>query len=120
MEANATKLLLDTVDLKIFEVKLVTGAKVTSLNFTLHKAVPEFGAKLEVDISKTGGNEIQLEVHYETVPTARALQWLTPEQTDGKKYPFMFSQNEAINARSMIPCQDTPSVKATYTAEVSG
>lgn len=117
---NASKLLLDTVDLKISGIKLLSssGGK-TSLKYTLHKAVPEFGAKLEVDISPAAGEKLQVEVHYETSATARALQWLSPEQTDGKKYPFVFSQNEAINARSMVPCQDTPSVKATYTAEVS-
>lgn len=115
---NASKLLLDTVDLKITDIKLVSSSGKTALKYTLHKSVPEFGAKLEVDISQATGEKLQVEVHYETT-TARALQWLSPEQTDGKKYPFVFSQNEAINARSMVPCQDTPAVKATYTAEVS-
>lgn len=33
-----------------------------------------------------------VEVTYETSPSATALQWLTPEQTAGKKQPYLFSQ----------------------------
>ncbi|CAG7721754.1 unnamed protein product [Allacma fusca] len=44
---------------------------------------------------------------------------MTKEQTHGKEHPYLFSQCQAIHARCLLPCQDTPLMKTTYTAEVS-
>jgi leukotriene-A4 hydrolase len=55
---------------------------------------------------------------FNTSPKARALQWLPAIQTAGKQYPFLYSQCALIHARSVFPCQDTPSVRFTFTAEV--
>ncbi len=55
---------------------------------------------------------------FRTSPEARALQWMNAVQTAGGKHPFLFSQCQASNARSIFPCQDTPSVRFTYSAEV--
>ncbi len=71
----------------------------------MHIEVPEGAAK---------GETVKLEIEVATTSKCTALQWLTPAQTSNKKAPFMFSQCQAIHARSLFPCQDTPDVKSTY------
>jgi leukotriene-A4 hydrolase len=58
-------------------------------------------------------------IDYETGPDARALQWLSPEQTTDKSKPFLFTQGEAILTRSWIPVQDSPGIRFTYDAKVT-
>lgn len=76
------------------------------LGAPLHVSVPEGAAK---------GDVIHLTIDLATTDKCTALQWLTPAQTSNKKHPYMFSQCQAINARSIFPCQDTPDVKSTFT-----
>jgi leukotriene-A4 hydrolase len=109
-------LLLDTRDLTIDKVLGKSGdGGWRKLAFALAPRDPIFGQKLTVTMKRQ--YEI-VRVRYRTSPQASGLQWLEPSMTGGKKLPFMFSQSQAIHARSWVPLQDTPSVRYTYTAHV--
>ena len=58
-------------------------------------------------------------IKFITTEKCTGIQFLTKEQTYTKKYPFMFTQCEAIQCRSLFPVQDSPSVKSTYTVKTS-
>ena len=116
LKDDVQKVDLDTSYLNIFSINS-SGEK---LNYIHEKRTEPFGSLLQIKLSKplVKGETVSIEIEYETTDQCTALQWLNPMQTAGKKYPFMFSQSEAIHARSIIPCQDTPSVKATFSANV--
>uniref|UniRef100_A0A4W6DD76 Leukotriene A-4 hydrolase n=1 Tax=Lates calcarifer TaxID=8187 RepID=A0A4W6DD76_LATCA len=117
LEDRFSALTLDTRDLKIISV----SANGQAACFNLSPKHSFKGTPLEItlpfDLSR--GQHVIVEVTYETSPSATALQWLTPAQTAGKKHPYLFSQCQAHHCRSMVPCQDSPSIKHTYYAQVS-
>ncbi|KPJ03280.1 PREDICTED: leukotriene A-4 hydrolase isoform X2 [Papilio xuthus] len=115
---HTDEIVLDVNNLTIHSVELSDGSK---LKYTVDKHVPNFGSRLAITLPYSHGPQepIAIKVKYQTAPTASALQWLEPNQTSGKKLPYMFSQCQPIHARSILPCQDTPAVKFTYEAEVS-
>ncbi len=110
---GADKLYLDTRDLDISKVTLDDSPETTS--YKQGEVVEHLGQSLEIQILPSTKH---VKIEYSTRDSAAALQWLSPEQTHGKVYPFLFSQSQAILARTWIPCQDGPGVKFTYTATI--
>jgi aminopeptidase N len=114
--AEPTRLVVDTRDLEIRAASASTDVPdYTPAKFELAAPDPILGAALTVELPK-GAKTVRIE--YETSPGASGLQWLDPEQTAGKKHPFLFTQSQAIHARSWIPLQDSPAVRVTYQARI--
>jgi leukotriene A-4 hydrolase/aminopeptidase len=109
---KAKQLILDSKDLTIHKVLLEDSIETS---FSLGEKSEVFGQPLTVEVEPSTK---VVSVYYTTSPDAEALQWLTPEQTLGKVHPFLFSQSQAILARSWVPCQDGPGVKFTYEATI--
>jgi len=113
---DARELVLDTRDLSIDKV---LGRRKDGLwrrlDFKLDAPDAMFGSALRISMSRQ--YEV-VRVRYRTSQTASGLQWLEPSMTAGGKHPFLFSQSQAIHARSWVPLQDTPGVRYTYSAVV--
>eukprot|EP00049_Salpingoeca_infusionum_P027443 m.32349 g.32349 ORF g.32349 m.32349 type:complete len:617 (-) comp9510_c0_seq1:1182-3032(-) len=78
------------------------------------------GSSLKVSLPPTPkGSTVKVKVAFQTSPEASGIQWLAKEQTGCKKQPYLFTQCQAIHARSVVPCQDTPAHKCTYDAAVT-
>jgi aminopeptidase N len=112
-EASAGPLDLDTREL---DIRAVVDAQGKPLPFTVAPPEPILGSRLRVELPP---GLRQLTVRYRTSPQASALQWLTPSQTAGGQHPFLFSQCQAIHARSVVPLQDTPRIRVKYTAALT-
>ncbi len=112
----ATQLVLDTRDLTIAKVEGEANGAWAPLQYALAPKDPVLGSKLTIE---TPARNAKVRVTYSSSPEASGLQWLTPEMTEGKQLPFMFSQSQQIHARSWVPLQDTPQVRYTYSAHVT-
>ena len=110
--AKTTEFVLDSRNLNVSKVELDDGSET---EFEMGEVSDIFGQPLTIKIKPVSKS---VKIYYETSPEAQALQWLKPEQTFGKVHPFLFSQSQAILARSWIPCQDGPGVKFTYDATI--
>lgn len=110
-EAGVKEIVLDTRGLQIDGV----SAAGKPLNYRLAEADPHLGAALSIELPAAGE---RIRIEYRTSPDASGVQWLSPVQTSGKQHPFLFTQAQAIHARSFIPLQDTPAVRVTYDAVI--
>ena len=102
------ELVVDTRGLAIHQVE-------NAASYELGEADPILGAPLRIQLPP---DATWVRVHYSTSPHASGLQWLEPAQTAGKAHPFLYTQSQAIHARSWIPLQDTPAVRVTFQAEI--
>jgi aminopeptidase N len=111
--ADAERLKLDIRNLNIKAIR-VDGAE--TKEWWIGPEKPFLGQELAIAITPESK---QVSIDYETTEGAEALQWLNPQQTAGKEKPFLFTQSQAILARTWIPSQDSPGVRYTYEATVS-
>ncbi len=110
---NAKKIVFDTQDSLSITAVRVDGKQT---DFNLGKTDKFLGTPLSVNLP-TDAKEVAID--YKTNPSASAVQWLSPEQTANKTTPFLFTQSQAILARSWFPIQDGPGIRFTYNAEVT-
>lgn len=109
--SNASEIVLDTKYLQIEK----TQADGEDTKFILGDFDEQLGQSLKIDITK---NTKTISVFYKTTSKTEALQWLNPQQTADKKFPFLFTQGQAILTRTWIPIQDSPQIRITYNATV--
>lgn len=125
---DADRVWLDTRGLDIGQVELLdvweestdsaTPGSATAgreAEFVWHEAQVYLGRPLEIPILP---DTQAVRIRYHTTAESVALQWLAADQTLGKRQPFLFTQSQAVLARTWFPCQDTPSVRTTYNAIV--
>lgn len=110
---NAREIILDS---KGYEVSRVTDGSGHPLDYRFGAKDAELGAPFVITLRPDTRRVV---ITYTSAPDAEALQWLTPEQTAGKKHPFLFSQGQSIFNRSWIPTQDSPGIRQTWEARVT-
>lgn len=110
VEANGSdNLYLDTRGLDIHSVK---DGNDSALTYKLHEPDSILGSALVISGI---ANVKKVAIRYTTSADAEAIQWLEPEG----KTPFMFTQSQAILARTWLPCPDSPGWRFTYDAEIT-
>ena len=109
---DAREIVLDDAGL---EIQGVTDGSKHPLPFKVGATDRNLGAPLTIGLQP---DTKRLVITYRSASDAGALLWLTPDQTAGKKMPFLFSQGEAIENRSWIPTQDSPGIRQTWEAAI--
>lgn len=104
LQANNTNdLVLDTSYLQIQSVT-VNGKDAA---FELKERVEPYGSPLVIALDTL---VVDVSIEFSTTDQGTAIQFI-----QGDTGPYLFSQCQAIHARSLFPCFDTPGVKSPYT-----
>lgn len=113
---NATEIIFDDLDLQIDSVELISSdLQKTKASYQHIEKDEVLGKGLHVNLKS---NTSKVKIFYHTSKDAIALQWLDPEKTNTKKFPYLLTQSQSIYARSWIPSQDGPGIRFTYHATV--
>ena len=113
-EANR-KINLLKLDTKYLKIDSIQDGNGNTLEFSLGEFDELLGSPLSVNLNPKSNSVV---IFYETTKKSEALDWLVPNQTAGKMYPFMYTQGQSIFTRSWIPIQDTPGIRITYSAKI--
>ncbi|HEX6789687.1 MAG TPA: M1 family metallopeptidase [Candidatus Krumholzibacteria bacterium] len=115
-KTGASVVTFDTWALLIRDVVLEDDqGRETQARFVVGDSLAIVGRPLSVRIEP---NTRRVTVRYQTTKEAEGLQWVAPAATAGKKQPYVYTQSQTVHARSWVPCQDTPALRFTYTANI--
>ncbi len=109
---DAKEIILDD---KGLEIQSITDAAGAALDYKVGSNDENLGTPLAIALRP---DTKRILIRYKSAPDAGALQWLTPEQTAGKKHPYLFSQGQAIENRTWIPTQDSPGIRQSWEATI--
>ena len=85
----------EPVDHVVFDTSFLaikrTFSGSTTLEFSLAKRSEPYGSALTIQLPEALDKEetTEVSVEYETTEQCTAIQWLNPEQTVGRKLPFL-------------------------------
>ena len=105
---NAEKVIFDIRELDIVSVQ-VDGL---DSPFNIGEEQEFIGSPLSIEITPSTK---KVSINYNTQPGADAFLWVEGSENT---HPFLFTQSQAILARTWIPCQDSPGIRFTYNATV--
>ncbi|KAJ1668236.1 Leucyl aminopeptidase yscIV [Coemansia sp. RSA 1813] len=119
LKDNVDAVVFDTNHLDIKHVWTKRGTEFVQVESKISDPHAVFGSALSVPFANArSGDHFAIRIEYTTTKAGCAIQFLSPEQTLGKKHPYLFTQCQPIYARSLFPCQDSPSVKISYSASI--
>jgi len=110
------------------EIRSIVDGSGAPLQYSVGTPDPQLGAPLAIAPDPQLGAPLaialrpdtrRIVIRYSSATDAGALQWLTPQQTAGKRLPYLFSQGQAIENRSWIPTQDSPGVRQSWEARIT-
>lgn len=104
------------LDSKYLKIDSIQDGNGNSLEYSIGEFDELLGSALTVILNSESSEVV---IFYETTDKSEALDWLLPNQTAGKTFPFMYTQGQSIFTRSWIPIQDTPGIRITYTAKIN-
>ena len=112
-------IILDTRDLEISSVSVKSlQGDFSPADYTLLPAHANLGSPLIVKFpGPLRETTVIVRVEYSTNEHGSALKWLLPAMTSSQR-PFVYSQCQAIHARSLLPCQDSCAAKVTFSAKI--
>ena len=112
-------IILDSKALKI--ISIIDGDTGEEIEYIFDKQyeIDALGVPLKIYKNFNKDESFAIIIKFSTTKEGTSVDWLDPEQTAGKKYPFMYSHGEPILNRELFPTQDTPAVKTPVSVSIT-
>lgn len=112
---------VDTICMDVSKINIrqieVNGTVLSPEQWSVRAVAAYKSDALEIQIPKDLAHGT-VTIYYETSPDAQGLYWRNPSQTDGKEFPMLFTQAQAIDGPSFLPGQHSPQIRVPYSINI--